>query len=74
MSARGELESVRSIGSKIGGMIETLIETGELPGLNELREALPEGLFEMTAVPGLGAKRVRFYLQTTRHCRRGCTR
>lgn len=60
LSARGELESVRSIGSKIGGMIETMIETGELPGLNELREALPEGLFEMTAVPGLGAKRVRY--------------
>ena len=59
LSARGELESVRSIGSKIGGMIETLIETGELPGMDELREALPEGLFEMTAVPGLGAKRVR---------------
>ena len=59
LSARGELESVRSIGSKIGGMIETLIETGDLPGLGELREALPEGLFEMTAVPGLGAKRVR---------------
>ncbi len=59
LSARGELESVRYIGSKIGGMIETLIETGELPGLDELREALPEGLFEMTAVPGLGAKRVR---------------
>lgn len=59
LSARGELESVRSIGSKIGGMIETMIETGELPGLDELREALPEGLFEMTAVPGLGAKRVR---------------
>ncbi|MDP6038701.1 MAG: helix-hairpin-helix domain-containing protein, partial [Candidatus Latescibacteria bacterium] len=39
--------------------IETLIETGQLPGAGDLRATVPEGLLEMLDVPGLGAKRVR---------------
>ncbi len=59
LSARGELESVRGIGARMARNIATLIETGKLPGIDDLRSALPEGLQEMIEVPGLGAKRVR---------------
>ncbi len=59
LSTRGELESVRGIGGKMAENIATLIETGALPGMDELRAALPEGVLEMIEVPGLGAKRVR---------------
>ena len=56
---RGELESVRGVGAKMAQNIETLIEAGQLPGVNDLRATVPEGLLEMLDVPGLGAKRVR---------------
>ena len=59
LSARGELESVRGIGAKMAENIAILIDTGQLPGMGDLRSALPEGLLEMIEVPGLGAKRVR---------------
>jgi len=55
----GELESIRGIGAKMAQNIETLIETGQLPGAGDLRATVPEGLLEMLDVPGLGAKRVR---------------
>ena len=35
------------------------METGRLPGLEELKSSVPEGLMEMTDIPGLGARRVR---------------
>ena len=59
LSACGELESVRGIGAKMAQNIAILIDTGQLPGVGDLRSALPEGLLEMIEVPGLGAKRVR---------------
>lgn len=56
---KGELDSVRGIGSKLADNIAALIETGKLPGVDDLKAALPEGLLGMLDVPGLGAKRVR---------------
>ena len=57
--AAGTLDSVRGIGNKLAQNIAILVETGKLPGFEELKAALPEGLIEMLDVPGLGAKRVR---------------
>ncbi|MFT5366368.1 MAG: DNA polymerase (family 10) [Candidatus Latescibacterota bacterium] len=57
--AAGTLDSVRGIGKKLADNIAVLIETGKLPGYEELKAELPEGLLEMLDVPGLGAKRVR---------------
>ncbi len=54
-----KLDSVRGIGKGLAGRITGLVETGCLPGLEELRASVPEGLLEMTEIPGLGAKRVR---------------
>lgn len=57
--AAGNLDSVRGIGKKLAENIGTLVETGHLPGVDELKAEIPEGLLEMLDVPGLGAKRVR---------------
>ena len=57
--AQGTLDSVRGVGKKLAENIATLVETGKLPGVDDLKAELPEGLLEMLDVPGLGAKRVR---------------
>jgi len=56
---QGTLDSVRGVGSKMVVNIQTLVEAGQMPGYDELVVSIPEGLLEMIAVPGLGAKRVR---------------
>ncbi|MCY3767484.1 MAG: DNA polymerase/3'-5' exonuclease PolX [Gemmatimonadetes bacterium] len=59
LAAEGKLDSVRGIGKGLAGRISELVETGHLPGLDELKASIPEGLMEMTEIPGLGAKRIR---------------
>lgn len=59
LAAGGKLDTVRGVGKGLAGRISELVETGRLPGLEELKASVPEGLMEMTEIPGLGAKRVR---------------
>ena len=59
LAAEGKLDTVRGVGKGLAGRISELVETGRLPGLDELKASVPEGLMEMTEIPGLGAKRVR---------------
>ncbi len=56
---RGELDSVRGVGKGLSESIQQLVIVGKLPGYDDLRTSVPEGLLEMLEVPGLGAKRVR---------------
>ena len=51
--------SVKGIGPALQEAIGTLYDTGELPLVDELKDGLPDGLFEILKVPGLGAKKVR---------------
>jgi DNA polymerase (family 10) len=53
------LENLPGIGADLAGKISTLVNTGDLPLLRELREQVPAGLREIVAVPGLGPKRAR---------------
>jgi DNA polymerase (family 10) len=50
---------IKGIGDALTEKISVLVETGGLPYLDELRESMPAGLFDMLRVPGLGAKKVR---------------
>jgi len=52
-----DLSELPGIGEDLAGKIETLIETGELPLLEEVEGRVPEGLAEITHVPGIGPKR-----------------
>ena len=53
------LGKVRGIGTSIQAKLEELLETGELSYLAELREGIPEGLFDIMSVPGMGPKKTK---------------
>lgn len=59
MIADGTLGGVRGIGDTLREKITTLVTTGNLPYLDELRATIPEGLVKMLRIPGLGPKKVK---------------
>lgn len=59
MVAKGELDSVRGIGDALSQKITTLVTTGKLPYLDDLRASIPAGLVAMLRLPGLGPKKVK---------------
>lgn len=57
--AEDKLDTVRGIGEALREKIATLVTTGKLPYLEDLRAAVPTGLVEMLRIPGLGPKKVK---------------
>ncbi len=57
--ASGELEQIRGIGDALAQKITTLVNTGSLPYLEELRAAVPPGLLDILRIPGIGPKKVK---------------
>jgi DNA polymerase (family X) len=55
----GKLVGVRGIGEALLQKITTLITTGELPYLTNLRTEVPPGFRDMLKIQGLGAKKIR---------------
>lgn len=55
----GKLEVIKGIGKAIGEKLVEIVETGKLEYYEELRGSLPEGLFDMLKIPGLGPKKVK---------------
>jgi DNA polymerase (family 10) len=51
------LTGIAGIGKDLAGKIATLLESGSLPMLEELRAQIPASVLEMLRVPGLGPKR-----------------
>ena len=51
------LADLPGIGETLAEKSKVLVETGTLPQLETLREAVPESVLAMTRVPGLGAKK-----------------
>ena len=56
---RNELTKIKGIGGAIADKVTTLVESGELPYLDELHEQIPAGLLDWLKIPGLGAKKAR---------------
>jgi DNA polymerase (family X) len=56
---RDQLQKIRGIGPNLASKLATLLETGELPLLKELREKFPRALLELKSIPGLGANRIK---------------
>jgi DNA polymerase (family 10) len=54
-----ELGQVRGIGETMIEKITTLVTTGKLPYLEELRSAIPAGMIEMLRLPSIGPKKVK---------------
>jgi DNA polymerase (family 10) len=59
MVAAKQLATVRGIGDALAEKISTLVTTGKLPYLEELRASIPAGLVAMLRIPGLGPKKVK---------------
>jgi DNA polymerase (family 10) len=53
------LHTVRGIGEALAEKITTLVTTGQLPYLTELRASVPAGLVGLLRLPGLGPKKVK---------------
>ena len=52
-----DLSKVPGIGKTLLEKTETLVSTGSLPQLSELRKKVPEVVIQMARIPGLGAKK-----------------
>jgi DNA polymerase (family 10) len=55
----GRLGDIPGIGESMRTKIETLVRTGELPQLTQLRGKFPPGVIQMLRIPGLGPKKVK---------------
>ena len=53
------LTDLDGIGRDLAAKIETILDTGKLPLLEELSARVPVGVFDLLRVPGLGPKKVR---------------
>jgi DNA polymerase (family 10) len=56
---RDQLRKIRGIGPNLAARLATLLDTGELPLLTELREKYPRSLLELKTIPGLGTNRIK---------------
>ena len=52
------VEQFDGIGKDLAAKIKVVVETGQLPQLEELRQQVPRGAVEMLRIPGLGPKKV----------------
>ncbi len=57
VSGRGGLEEIPGIGTHIAAKVREIVETGRLAYLEKLRQELPEGVQELSAVEGIGPKK-----------------
>ena len=57
--ATGKLGEVKMIGAALRDKITTLVTTGGLPYLEDLRRKTPPGLLQMLRIAGLGPKKVK---------------
>ena len=56
---RDQLRKIRGIGPNLAARLATLLDTGELPLLTELREKYPRSLLELKSIPGLSINRIK---------------
>lgn len=61
--ASRSLTDLDGIGADLAGKIETLLDTGRLPLLEDLEREVPAVAFELMRVPGLGPKKVRSLIE-----------
>ncbi|VAX15169.1 DNA polymerase X family [hydrothermal vent metagenome] len=59
LAQTGKLTSIKGVGKQIAEKIEILINTNALPELDELKSKVPDGVFEMLRISGLGVKKVK---------------
>lgn len=66
----GKIEELPGIGSSIANHLGELFRTGRVKHFDEVKKSLPEGMFEILLIPGIGAKTA-YSLAKTLHLRKG---
>jgi DNA polymerase (family 10) len=56
---RDQLQKIHGIGHNLAARLATLLDTGELPLLTELRQRYPRSLLDLKSIPGLGTNRIK---------------
>ena len=56
--ASGRIRDLKGIGAALAEKLAELIGTGRLTYYEELKQSVPPGLLEMTAIPGMGPKKI----------------
>ncbi len=59
----GTLVEVKGIGKNLAGHITELYRTGKIKEYVALRKSIPEGLFEILKIAGVGPKKVKFFYE-----------
>ena len=59
MTTAGRVTELPGIGKTIAEKLGVLLETGEIPAAQKLKDKYPPGLVEITRLPGFGPKRAR---------------
>jgi DNA polymerase (family 10) len=59
----GDIRSVKGIGEHLAKVIGELVGTGGSEEYEKVKASLPEGLFHMLRIPGLGPKRVKILFE-----------
>ena len=59
----GSIQAVKGIGKAISEKIIEYINTGRLAYYDELKNSIPEGLFDMLKIPGVGPKKVKVFYE-----------
>ncbi|MFQ5866106.1 MAG: DNA polymerase/3'-5' exonuclease PolX [bacterium] len=54
-----EIRNFKGIGEALAQKIKELVTTGKLQYYEDLKASIPKGLIEMTAIPGLGPKKIK---------------
>lgn len=63
VAARGGLAELAGIGKDLAAKIQQALETGRMEYLEELRAAIPRGVVELMAIPGVGPKTAKLLFQ-----------
>src|SRR5437867_3630407 len=56
--ASGRIRDLKGIGAALAEKLAELVGTGRLTYYEELKQIVPPGLLEMTAIPGMGPKKI----------------
>ncbi len=56
---KGRLEDIKGVGKAISEKILEYYETGNIVYYEELKASIPDGVFEMLKIPGIGPKKVK---------------
>ncbi|MCZ6602639.1 MAG: DNA polymerase/3'-5' exonuclease PolX [Planctomycetota bacterium] len=59
LAEQGKLREIRGVGEALAEQLTTLVRTGALPYLEELRASIPDGLLEFLRIPGLGPRKAK---------------